>query len=167
TCVLFLAALSLAFAGCAGYRLGPTSGVKPGETSVTFEPVQNETLEPRLGDALAAALRKQLQRDGTFRLATDGAGDLVVSARVKKYHREELSLVPGDLVTARDYRVWATVQFIARERSSGKVLLDETVTGKTLIRVGNDLQSTEREAMPLLADDVAKTLVAKLADGSW
>jgi hypothetical protein len=34
---------------------------------VQINPFANKTLEPRLGDEVTAQLRKQLQRDGTFR----------------------------------------------------------------------------------------------------
>ncbi len=161
-------ALTLAlFSGCAGYQVGPTNGRKAGSASVEIVPLQNTTLEPRLGDAVTQALRKQLQRDGTFRLGTSGESDIVLTGTVTKYYRQELSLVAGDLATARDYYVWITVQVTARERTGGKVLFDQPVTGKTLIRVGSDLTSTERRALPLLAEEVAKPAISLLVDGSW
>ena len=39
--------------------------------------------------------------------------------------------------------------------------------GMTLVRVGPDLQSTERQALPLLATDLANNVTALLVDGSW
>jgi hypothetical protein len=41
------------------------------------------------------------------------------------------------------------------------------MTGYTLVRVGPDLTAAERQAFPLLADDLAKRLTALLADGNW
>ena len=55
----------------------------------------------------------------------------------------------------------------ARERSTGKVILNQPVTGYTLIRVTTDLTSTERQALPLLAADLAKNVTALLAEGGW
>jgi hypothetical protein len=37
----------------------------------------------------------------------------------------------------------------------------------TLIRVGSDLTSAERQALPLLAADLARNITALLADGTW
>ena len=54
----------------------------------------------------------------------------------------------------------------ARDRSTGKVILDQPVTGFTLIRVTTDLTSTERQALPLLAADLAKNVTALLAEGA-
>jgi hypothetical protein len=35
-------------------------------------PFNNQTLQPRLGDAVTQALRERLQTDGTYHLATHG-----------------------------------------------------------------------------------------------
>ncbi|HXJ71672.1 MAG TPA: hypothetical protein VNM37_02425, partial [Candidatus Dormibacteraeota bacterium] len=71
------------------------------------------------------------------------------------------------LVTARDYRLALTAQVTARERSSGKIIFDQPITGYTIIRVGSDLTNTERQAAPLLAADLARQVTALLVDGSW
>jgi hypothetical protein len=163
-CVL---AVCLVLSGCAGYRLGPSNNLAAGEKSVQITPFANQTLEPRLGDAVTGALRKELQRDGTYRLATRDAGDIVVNGTITRYLRQEQTLVPEDVVTVRDYRIALTAQVTARDRATGKVLLDQPVTGYTLLRVGSDLTSAERQALPLLATDFARQVTALLADGSW
>lgn len=159
--------VAVAVSGCAGYRLGPSNGQTAGEKSVQVTPFTNGTPEPRLGDAVTSALRKQLQRDGTFRLATHGPGDVVVTGTLVQYYRRALSFFPNDVATAQDYQVRLTAQVKARERGSGKILFDQTLTGYTLIRVGSDLTSTEREARPLLADDLARQITGLLVDGAW
>ena len=153
--------------GCAGYRLGPTGGRSAGDRSVQVNPFANQTVEPRLGEAVTAALRHELQRDGTYRLATRDAADVVVSGVITRYFRHELSFMPDDVLTVRDYRVTLTAQVTARERGTGRVLLDRPVTGETLLRVGSDLASAERQALPLLATDLARKTTALLADGNW
>jgi hypothetical protein len=160
-------AMALTLCGCAGYRLGPSNGLEAGAKTIQVNPVSNQTLEPRLGDALTSQLRKQLQQDGTFRLSTSDGSDIVVSGVITDYHRIELSFLPSDNLTVKDYRVSMTAKITARERTSGKVLLDQPVTGFTIIRVGSDLTSTERQALPLLAADLAKTVTARLVEGSW
>src|SRR6185369_11233370 len=74
-----ISCLAVALGGCAGYNVGPSNGLTAGEKSVQIVPFSNQTLEPRLGDALTSALRKELQRDGTYKLATQDTGDIVVS----------------------------------------------------------------------------------------
>src|SRR4051794_14443421 len=103
-----LIATLVAVSGCAGYRLGPTTGLGRLDKSVQVVPFSNQTLEPRLTDAVTSQLRKQLQSDGTFRLATQDEGDIVVSGTITRYQRGELSFNPGDTLTVRDFRLVMT-----------------------------------------------------------
>ena len=164
-CSCFLALWLLA--GCAGYRLGPTNDLAAGGKTIQLSTFSNQTMEPRLGDDFATALRRNLQQDGTYRLATHGAGDILVTGVLTRYDRHELSFVPKDVLTVSDFRVSVTARVTARDLSSGKIILDQPVSGYTLIRVGSDLASAERQAMPLLADNLAKNVTALLVDGSW
>ena len=116
---------------------------------------------------MTSALRKELQRDGTYKVATRDPGDIVVSGAIMQYNRSAQSFVATDVITPRDYRVSLTAQVTARERVTGKVLLNKAFTGNTLLRVTTDLTSADREALPLLATDVARQVTTSLADGSW
>ena len=71
--------VALAWTGCAGYKLGPSNGAVAGGKSVQVMPFSNQTMEPRLGEAATAQLRKELQRDGTYQLASHDDGDVIVS----------------------------------------------------------------------------------------
>jgi hypothetical protein len=153
-------------AGCAGYRLGPTSEVSAGAQSVQLVPFSNQTLQPRLGDAVTVALRHQMQRDGTYHLANEDA-DIVVTGILTHYDRRELGFLPNDVLTASDYRVNLKARVTARNRRSGETILEREVTAYTLVRVGSDLASAERQALPLLAEDLAMNIVSLLVDGDW
>lgn len=157
----------LGLTGCAGYRLGPTNEQTAGATSVRVVPFVNETLQPALTDAVTAQVRKWIQRDGTFRLATGAEADLEVTGRITQYDRMELSLSRGDSLTVNDYRLSLTAQVTARDLRSGKVVLEQPVKGYTLVRVGSDLVSSERQALPLLAGELARNITTLLAEGSW
>jgi hypothetical protein len=158
---------ALLLTGCAGYRLGPSGGQVAGEKSIQVSPFANQTLEPRLGEAVTTALRKNLQRDGTYRLATRGDADIVVTGEITRYNRFELSYEAKDILTVRDYRVTLTAHVIARERGTDKIILDRVVTGNTPVRAGADWASAERQALPLMAQDLAKNVAALLVDGNW
>lgn len=157
----------LMLSGCAGYRLGPVSGVAAGSKSVEVSPFINETLQPRLTDVVTLETRKELQRDGTYRLATHGDGEILLNGVLTRYQRTELTFAQRDILTVRDYRIELTAQVKALDRATGKLLLNQSVAGFTLLRVGADLPSAERQAMPLLAADLAKRITALLADGKW
>ena len=164
---LLLSSFAALLCGCAGYKLGPTGGQTAGARTIQIVPFSNRTLEPRIGDTATEALRKQIQRDGTFRLATHEAGDIIVTGVITSYKRVEETLSPTDAASAQDYRLSMTVQVTARDRVTDKVVLDQPVTGNTLIIVGNDLQSSERQGLPLLAANLARNITALLVDGSW
>src|SRR5436190_16625588 len=111
---------ALVLTGCA-YSLGPTNGQIAGARSVQVNPLVNNALEPRLTEAVTTSLRKNIQRDGTFRLDTHNQGDIVVSGTILKYDRTEVSFQPTDIITPRDYRVSIVAKILARERVTGKV----------------------------------------------
>ena len=162
------AVLCLLLTGCAGYKLGPTNGLPAGSRSVQVNLFQNKVLEePRLSEAVTAALRKQLQQDGTFTLETRQEGDVIVNGTIYRYQRAGLSFQPQDILTPRDYRLTMWAQVDARERSSGKVLLNRRVRGHTTVRIGADLTTAERQSIPLAAEDLARNITALLADGEW
>lgn len=160
-------ALLLIAAGCAGYKLGPTNGAPAGSRSVQVNLFKNETLEPRLIEAVAQALRKHLQQDGTYRLDTGGDGDLVVNGVITRFARDGISFQPNDVITVRDYALSITAKITVRDRQSGKIVLDREVTGKTTIRVGQDMASSERQAVPMMADELAQRATSLLVDGAW
>jgi hypothetical protein len=164
---LLVCLVALGASGCAGYKLGPVNGLAARAKSLQVNPFDNQTIEARLGDAVTQQLRKQLQRDGTYQLASHNDGDIVVSGSITRYNRQEVSFQATDVLTVRDYRLEVTAKVTARERGTGKVILDQPVTGTTLIRVTTDLTSAERQALPLLAADLANKVTELLAEGGW
>ena len=157
----------LLLAGCAGYELGPTMGRQAGATSIQINALANRTLEPRLTDAVTQALRKRVQQDGTFRLNTDNTGDIIVTGAIVEYQRLGVSFDPDDVISPRDFLLTMVAQITARERNTGRVLIDRKVTGRSTARLLTDLPSTERQAIPLVAEDLARRTVALLVDGDW
>jgi hypothetical protein len=165
--ILSATAAVLLAAGCAGYRLGPTHGMAAGSRSVQINLFKNETWEPRLGEPLATSMRRWIQRDGTFTLATDGTGSIVVDGAITEYTRSAVSYQPSDVLTVRDYEVTAHAKFTATERGTGRVIASSTAWGRTTVRAGADLTAAERQAVPLIAEDLARNITSVLVDGGW
>ena len=163
---IWVAAAAL-LAGCAGYHLGPATGIAAGEKAIEVLPFNNHTLQPRLGDVVTQALRERLQTDGTYHLATHEPGDVVVSGVITRYNCEGLSYLNNDVTTTENYRVGVVAHVTARERATGKLLLDKNVNGYTLIHVGTDLADSERQSLPLLAEDLARNITELLTEGAW
>jgi hypothetical protein len=165
-CSLLLLGSAL-LAGCAGYRLGPSNGGVAGARSVRVDLFRNDTYEPRLTEAVGIALRRTLQQDGTYRLSTHGDADIIVSGVITHYRRVGISFQPQDVITPRDFQIIMTAHVTATERSTGRLIVDRDVGGRTTIRMGPDLASADRQAVPSLAEDLAKNLTSILADGLW
>ena len=157
----------LLLTGCMGYQLGPTNGATAGSRSIQINAFRNDTWEPRLSEPLATSMRRWIQRDGTYRLATQNDGDIVVDGVIIDFTRLGISFQPSDVLTVRDYELRAQAKFTAVDRGTGKVLMASTVTGRTTIRTGPDLASAERQAAPLIAEDIARRITSLLVDGSW
>src|ERR1051326_6789267 len=132
-------------AGCA-YTVGPVNGSIARDKSVQINPFLNQTLEPRLTETVTAQLRKQFQQDGTYRLVTHGPADIIISGTITNYSRHEMNYARTDTLTVKDYRLSLTAQVTAMDPVARKVIVEKPVTGYTLIRVGSDLTSSERQA---------------------
>ena len=159
--------LALTACGCAGYRLGPTNPAVTGGRTVQVRFFENQTLEPRLVESVNQALRRVLQQDGSLKVRTHGDADLSLSGVLVDYHRLPLAFQPQDVATVKDYEIRLRAKVKAVEQSTGKVLLDREITGRTTVRVGSDLASAERQGIPLLAEDLAKNITALLVEGAW
>jgi hypothetical protein len=160
-------AAALLLMGCAGYKLGPSNGLEAGSRTVQINPPLNKTPEPRIGEELNHQLRRQIQRDGTYRLATREQGDVVVDATITKYNRIGETFLRRDTLTARDYRIQLVAFVTAYDRISGRNLVNREFVGRTLVRIGSDQTSAEQQALPLLTEDLARVITSAIADGEW
>jgi hypothetical protein len=164
---LLALSVALLLTGCAGYKLGPSNGLEAGSRTVQINPPVNQTAEPRVGEELNHQLRRQIQRDGTYHLNTHGDGDVVVTATVTRYNRIGETFQRRDTLTARDYRIQLIAFVTAYDRVSGKNLLNREFVGRILVRIGSDQASVERQALPLLTEDLARNITSALTDGEW
>jgi hypothetical protein len=159
--------LMVALTGCVGYTAGPTNGFPAGERTVKVNYFKNETLEPRLVVAVNRALKRNLQKDGTFELETRGSADLLVTGELIKFLRGGVSYTPGDTLSVRDYSMQLTAKIKVIDRATGNVIVDQEVTGSSIVRVGNDLTAGQRQAVPLIADQLARQATSLIVDGDW
>jgi len=56
---------------------------------------------------------------------------------------------------------------VAVNVNTGKTYINRLVQGSTYIRIGNDETSAERQAIPVLTDNVARNAISLLVDGAW
>jgi hypothetical protein len=165
---LWAAVAALLFAsGCAGYRMGPTAGFDAGSRTIRVNYFANHTLQPRLSEAVAQALRKRLQQDATYRLVSSGEADVVVDGDITRFERSPVSFQPGDVRTTRDEQIELAVKLVAADRLSGTNLLDREIVGRMVVRLAADQTSAERQALTQLAEDFANRAAPLIVDGTW
>lgn len=161
---ILLAVCTAFTAGCA-YSLGPTNQQVAGAQSITIEAFPNETLQPGLTDVVNNAVRRQVQRDGTFHLETRSIGDIVVTGKITRYGRLPLGSRRDDVITPQDYDISITAK--VRAMRGGQVVYEGEVIGRALVASTPNLNVSERENIPVAAENLARNLISSIANGSW
>jgi hypothetical protein len=160
-------AAAVMLAGCAGYKLGPSNGLPAGARSVSIQPFINKTHEPRISEYMAMSLRRELQGEGSYHLQTSGEPDIWLTGEITRYERSGLSYTTNDVLTPSEYTLTLTAHVTARDANTGRVIFARDARGQTYINIGSDLGAAEREAMPILTDKVAQSIINQLTDGTW
>lgn len=151
--------------GCAGYHVGPVT--KREFNTIAVPVFHNETLRPQLEAQISNAVIRRLQEDGSLRIEDLGHADAVLHGRIVKYERKTLRSLHTDTGVPREYEIIVTVRVEARDRRTGEIVLKSTeVEGRSDVFIGEDQQSGEEQALPLLADDIGKRVAGLLVE-SW
>ena len=151
--------------GCLGYRVGPI--LKADYRSVAVPMFKNKTYKPQLEAQITNGIIKRLQTDGTLRVDSEANADVVVTGEIIRYNRLALRLLQENADVPREYRLVIVVHVEAHDRLTGKVVLKPTdISGSADMFIGSDQQSAEYQALPLVADDVARQVVSLLVE-SW
>ena len=161
-----VSALSAALlTGCAGYHVGPI--FKGNYKTVAVPMFKNHTYRPQLEAQVTNALIKRLQSDGTLQVVSADNADVLLTGEITRYLRGELRSAHEETREPREYKLTIEVRISLRDQRTGQLILKPTlVTGSTETFIGSDLQSTEYQALPLIADDVARR-AARLLTESW
>ena len=170
--VLLAALAGAMFAGCAGYHMGAIKPTPMARVQTIAVPsFQNLTLEPRVEVLLANAIIKQIQQDGTYRIADEKSADAVLEGTLEEMERKPERSVRGNVLLTREYSLILRVRYRVLERGTGKDLAGRTVTGRTTFFVSGsnalaaDVLQDERQALPLAAEDLAVRLVSQISEG--
>ncbi len=155
----------LLFTGCMGYHVG--SVLKANYRSVAVPMFKNKTLKPQLEAQVTNGIIRRLQSDGTLRVDSVDNADIVVAGEIVDYRRTRLRSLQTEASAPREFRIYVDARVEAHDRVTGKIILPPTiVTGTADTFIGNDLQSAEFQALPLIADDLARQVVSLLVE-SW
>jgi Lipopolysaccharide-assembly len=161
----FLLALALFLDGCAGYTIGPA---KPAYLqnihTLAIPTFANATLVPRIEVLVTNTVIKQFQQDGTYRIVSADAANATLKAEIIGVGRTPARSVRGNVLATTEFNLGISVKYslIARD---GRVLAPGSAGGSTNFFVGNDVNTDERQALPLAAEEMARSLVSQLSEG--
>ncbi len=159
----FLLGFSLATLGCAGYKLGPIA--KTEYRSVAVKMFKNATYQPQLEAPITNAIIKRFQNDATLAIRSTDDADIVLSGEVTNYYRTMLRGQHLDTTVPAEIRLYIEVRVQVYERNTGRVILPSAAfTAYTDTFTGRDQQSAEQQALPLIADKLARQVVARIVE---
>ena len=157
--------LALMLDGCAGYTLGPaTPGYLKHIHSIAVPTFGNTTLVPRIEVLVTDTVIKQFQQDGTFRITNGDAADATLKAEITNVGRAPARSVRGNVLSTTEFTLVLSVKYTLIGRD-GKVLAPGGVSGSTSFFVGSDVNTDQRQALPLAAEELARHLVSQLSEG--
>jgi outer membrane lipopolysaccharide assembly protein LptE/RlpB len=157
--------LAVLLQGCGGYQLGPaTPAYLKHIKSIAVPTFGNTTLMPRIEVLVTNTVIKQFQQDGTFRIASADSADATLKAEIAGVSRAPARSVRGNVLSTTEFALVVTVKYTLIGRD-GKVLAPGAVSGSTSFFVGNDVNTDERQALPLAAEELARHLVSQLSEG--
>ena len=137
-----------------------------GVHSIAVPTFRNETLIPRMEVLAADCVIKQLQQDGTFKVASSDSADAVVEGTVVSVRRYGARSVRSDVLKQREYTVILAIRYGVRKKGSDDLIDSGLIAGTTSFFVsGNDVNQDERQALPLALSDAATRLVSHLTEG--
>jgi outer membrane lipopolysaccharide assembly protein LptE/RlpB len=161
-----LTAACLILTGCLGYHVGP---VKPGFLRdvhvIAVQTFENKTLLPRIEVLVTDSVIKQLQQDGTYKIAEKDNADAVLKAEITGVSRAPARSVRGNVLATTEFNLTMHVKYKLETRSGTLLVPPAEVVGTTSFFVGTDVTTDERQALPLAAEELATHLVTQLSEG--
>ncbi len=156
---------TLLLGGCAGYKLGPATPSQLRQVHAIAVPTfANSTLVPRIESLVTGTVIKQFQQDGTFRIVNGDAADATLKAEIIAVNRAPARSVRGNVLATTEFTLTLTVKYTLMGHD-GKALYPGAVSGSTSFFVGSDVNTDERQALPLAAEELARHLVSQLSEG--
>ena len=159
-------AVFLLLTGCLGYHVGPVKPSVLQDIHVIAVPTfENKTLLPRIEVLITDSVIKQLQQDGTYRVANEKNADAILKAEITDISRAPARSLRGNVLATTEFNLTMHVKYKV-ETPSGTVLMPSAeVVGTTSFFVGTDVTTDERQALPLAAEELATHLVTQLSEG--
>ena len=166
---LWLPLLSL-LCSCANYQMGSTpKGAGLQDVRILYVPMAvNETDETAVPGPVTNAILQEIDRDGTFRHGRKDEADAILEVTVKKIERSPIQQSVQQYLTTLQYQLTLTLEYRVYSMKDKKEVISKTmVSGYTTFFVQGDQTESQRQALPLAAQNAAQNLVTALANRGW
>ncbi len=166
---LWLPVLTLLCA-CANYKMGSTpKGGGMEDIRVLYVPTAvNQTDETAVPGPVTNAILQEIDRDGTFRHARKDEADAILEVTVKKIERSPIQQSVEQYLTTLQYQLTITLEYRVYSMKDKREVIPKTATsGFTTFFVQGDQTESQRQALPLAAQNAAQNLVTSLANRGW
>jgi hypothetical protein len=162
-----LSLLAMPLAGCAGYHVGP---IQPhfmeGIHTIAVPTFRNETLIPRIEVLVADTVIRQIQEDGTYKVASSAeTADAVLEGEIMQVLRRPSRTVIGDVQATQEFEMTMVVHYKIIRKATGETVDDKNTTGMTTFFVSGDVNQDEIQAIPLAAQNAAIHMVSEFGEG--
>ena len=148
--------------GC-GTSYSWRSGVPENRRTVTVPTFANETDILELGAVAARQLLREIQREGTFRIASDGDAALEVQGVVKKVSMGGASYDRRMGMRYVGFTMRAEAEVSVVDKARRAVIVDaKRYLASTTVTSSQDLMTARRDASGRLMDDLARQVVDDL-----
>jgi outer membrane lipopolysaccharide assembly protein LptE/RlpB len=163
---LLAALIACTLLGGCGYKLGEIRPTPMRSVRTLAVPTfKNRTYEPRVEVLLADTLIKTLQEDGTYTITSDDTADAILYCTVNKVERRSIRSVQNNVLATAEFGLFLDISYQVSDRVTGSILKRGRVRGSTSFFSNSDLQTTERQAIPVAARDAAIQLTVDVAEG--
>ncbi len=158
--------LSLGLSGCLGYHIGP---VKPDYLAdvhtLAVPKFKNTTILPRIEALITDTVIKQLQQDGTFKIANKSNADATLEGEIVHVTRSPARSVRGNVLATAEFNLSIHVKYKVVNRGGEQLGPSGEASGSTSFFVSSDVTTDERQALPLATEELATRLVSQLSEG--
>lgn len=168
--IVLLPLLALLCSCASNYQMGNTpKGAGFQDIRILYLPsVVNETDETAVPGPVTNAILQEIDRDGTFRHARKDEADAILEVTVKKIERSPIQQSVEQYLTTLQYQLTITLEYRVYSMKEKKEVIGKSIiSGSTTFFVQGDQTESQRQALPLAAQNVAQNLVSALANRGW
>lgn len=162
---IILILIAAVLSGC-GYKLGeirptPMRSIR----TLAVPSFKNRTYEPRVEVLMADTLIKTLQEDGTYTIVSEDRADAILECTLNQIERRSARSVQDNVLATAEFLLNIEVHYLVVDRVTGAILMRGRVRGESSFFSGSDLQTVERQAIPLATKDMANRLTTEISEG--